>query len=208
MTRRGPSRLQLVARFLSERTGRVIDGREIEEACGGGEWNRRIRELINEFGWPIDRGRDCADLKPTQYRLREPPPHGGSLERRYRIDRSISAATRARILRRNGFTCQHCGRGAGDRNEHGGTTVLSIGHINDAYSGGSAEDHNLRVLCALCNGGEKNLAPAPPRFLKVMAVLRPADEDVQQKVLDWLSRKFASRAPAKPQQPELLNRGD
>ena len=51
---------------------------------------------------------------------------------------------------------------------------------------------NLRALCSLCNLGEKDRAPAPPQYRKIMSVLRPAREETQRMVLDFLLKKFGT----------------
>lgn len=55
---------------------------------------------------------------------------------------------RYRILRRDGFVCQICGRGQADG------VVLHVDHIKPVSKGGKTEPDNLRTLCDQCNLGK------------------------------------------------------
>lgn len=55
---------------------------------------------------------------------------------------------RYRILRRDGFVCQICGRGQADG------VVLHVDHIKPVSKGGKTEPDNLRTLCDRCNLGK------------------------------------------------------
>lgn len=59
----------------------------------------------------------------------------------------MTGSKRMRILRRDGFRCQMCGRKA---NEEDGLT-LHIDHKMPLAKGGSNSDENLWVLCSECN---------------------------------------------------------
>lgn len=49
-------------------------------------------------------------------------------------------ATRARVLQRDGHTCQRCGNPA-----------THVDHDRSVLMGGSDHEHNLQALCADCN---------------------------------------------------------
>src|SRR5277367_3338732 len=126
--------------FLLANLGRTIQGTELREVGGISEWARHVRELRDHEGYRILTHRDRADLKPGQYILmtaRQLP----------RMDRSISKELRARVLQRNGFTCQFRGAAAGDPDPfHPERKIrLTIGHIVDFSKGGKAELSNLRA---------------------------------------------------------------
>ena len=182
----------LMAQYLSDHVGEVVDGRDLMAISGGqSDYGRRIREL-RRLGFKISTRQDRADLGPRDYVLEElhaldPTPEAF---RGYVFAETISATLRAEVLARNGYMCQHCGVCAGDIGENGRPVRLHIGHIVAAADGGRAEISNLRALCELCNLGEKDRAPAPPKYRKVMTLLRSADEAVQRQVLDFLRRKF------------------
>lgn len=61
--------------------------------------------------------------------------------------RSISKALRFAILKRDGFRCRYCGRGAPD-------VELQVDHMLSVAQGGSNEESNLAAACADCNGGK------------------------------------------------------
>ncbi len=170
--------------FLLENMGRVIETKELQAAAGGAaEFARRIRELRNEEGFQILTHRDRDNLKPGQYLLETD-------KLRPAFARSISKETRAYVLDRNGFTCQMCGRAAGDVAESGRRVRLQIGHIVDKSQGGTDDPSNLRALCSDCNEGASNLTQARPDLLKVMNVVRRATRSDQLEVLKWLRGKF------------------
>jgi HNH endonuclease len=172
--------------FLLANLGRVIDGTELREASGGAsEWARRLRELRDEEGYQILSHRDRADLKPGQYLLL-------TGKRRPLVARSISKELRARVLERNGFTCQACGAAAGDPDPYnpGRTVRLTIGHIIDASRGGKVEIGNLRAECSNCNEGLQNTSLAKPSRIELLKQIRRATLDDQRAVLVWLQGKF------------------
>ena len=103
----------------------------------------------------------------------------------------MSNLTRARVLERNGYTCQMCGAGAGDKDDTGRAVRLHIGHIVDRSHGGTDALSNLRALCSRCNQGAKNIAQEPPTWTWLLAQIRRATIEDQQKALEWLRGKFA-----------------
>ncbi len=173
--------------FLQHK-GEILTSAQLQAAIGDGrtEWARRVRELRMDEGWPIETNNDASDLKPGQYRLAGDPPAPGS----YRFARTISRAQRARVLERNGYTCQSCGAGVEDKTQSGRPVKLVIDH-HEAFSyGGPDDDANLRVLCQECNGGAKNLVSAPPTWKWLMSQVRRAKREDQMKVLEQLEKKF------------------
>jgi len=124
-------------------------------------------------------------LKPGEYILL-------SAHRSPAFRREISKEVRAKVLERNGYTCQMCGAGAGDADPyHTGRTVrLTMGHIIDKSKGGDDTLDNLRAVCSNCNEGLQNVAPEKPSFITLKAQVRRATQDDQRKILDWLCNKF------------------
>jgi len=173
--------------FLSH-VGEVIDTATLADVAGIKEYARRIRELREKEGFKILSYRDRADLKPTEYLLKDPKPEP-------RIDASVSATLRAQILRRNGYTCQVCGRGAGDPDPMtpGRRVQLHIDHIRPLSEGGSNDPENLRVLCSACNAGRSNLEqPLDEAVLNILRTVRRAPRGVQRQVYEFLSTKFGA----------------
>lgn len=180
-----------ILRYLLASMRRVIEGEELRAASGNqSEWARRVRELRTEYGYRILTHRDRADLKPGQYLLETD-------ERDPRMPRFISKETRAYVLERNGYTCQMCGRGAGDPDPfHPGRKVqLVLGHIIDKNLGGTDTPENLRAVCTNCNEGLQDTAPPKPDRLELMRLLRRATVEDQLYALEWLEQKFSKIRP-------------
>ncbi len=172
--------------FLLKNIGRIIEGRELRDASGGAsEWARRVRELRDEQGYQILTHKDRADLKPGQYFIL-------TNKRRPAFARVLSKELRARVLERNGFTCQMCGAAAGDPDPyHVARTIrLTIGHIIDKSKGGRETLGNLRAECANCNEGLQNTSLPKPSRIELLKQLRRATIDDQKAALDWLRNKY------------------
>src|SRR6266511_3493949 len=107
-----------------------------------------------------------------------------------RVSHRIAGNLRARILERDGFTCQTCGRGPGDPDplQPSRSVRLHIDHIDPS---GPATENNLRTLCAACNEGRSNLS-LPSSAINVLAAVRRASRDDQLRVLTWLEHKFGT----------------
>ena len=176
----------LKAFFLANK-GLVLTSAQLQAVIGNDrtEWARRVRELRRDEGWPIETNNDDADLKPGQYRLTGDPPAPGTY-----VFHDISQAQRARILQRNGYTCQACGAGVEDKMSDGRTVRLVIDHHEARTHGGATADSNLRVLCHKCNAGAKDFTAQPPTYTRVMATVRSAKREDQFRVLEQLERKF------------------
>lgn len=180
---------QRIRDFLLANIGKVVTSHELMAAAGENvsEWARRVRELRNEEGWPIDSHNDDADLKPGEYRLVRQPPEGRDVD----FARGISTKLRAEVLDRNGFTCQMCGLTPGDLDPGTGRKVrLHIGHIVDKSLGGRDELSNLRSLCSTCNEGAKNVTQQKPSTIWLLSQIRRAGLEGQRAVLAWLGKKF------------------
>jgi len=177
--------------YFSQNVGRVLTNKELAEAAGSvTEWARRVRELRSQEGMDIQTQHDRTDLRPGEYVL-------VSLEPRPAFSASVPPAQRARILHRNGMTCQLCGAGAGEPDPYdpGKRVRLQVDHIVPMSEGGTNEDDNLRALCSACNEGRSNLQIEPSeRALNVLGVVRRAPRDVQDQVYRFLRGKF-ERAP-------------
>ncbi|MGI9306669.1 MAG: HNH endonuclease [Gammaproteobacteria bacterium] len=172
--------------FLLANTGKVLDSYELQRAAGGAvEFARRLRELRAE-GWDIATHKDDAKLKKHEYILRS-----GKQGKGVAFSRGISKETRARVLERNGYTCQMCGVAAGDTHPHNNRRAnLHMGHIVDKSKGGSDNMANLRALCSVCNEGAQNITPIPPKSVELLAAVRRADRNAQKAVYQWLREKF------------------
>ncbi|MCY4384288.1 MAG: DNA cytosine methyltransferase [Nitrospinae bacterium] len=184
---RQPSMKDLIKEHFLARQGEVVSKNELQELVyPRSEWARRIRELIREEGWPIQTQNDSADLGPGEYRLSGDPPSPGT----YDIAPSISQAQRARILERNGYTCQACGVTVDDLDPQGRPVRLQIDHHQARTHGGRTSDLNLRVLCATCNQGARNLTAEPPSWTWLLTQIRRTSREDQMQALEWLKDKF------------------
>ena len=172
--------------YFRAHVGQVIPTRTLRDVAGTSEYARRVRELRNEEGMQIVTHNDRADLRPGEYVLE-------SLEVRQGAPGGIPADQRLRILERDGYTCQVCGLGAGDRDPGNPTrnVRLQVDHIVPRSDGGSNQDDNLRALCNVCNEGRSNLV-TPPRAetINALAHVRRMPRDRQREIYDFLRKKF------------------
>lgn len=183
---RGPGSKALILAYFLQNVGKVLKSKDIQKASGGAsEWARRVRELRNEEGYQILTHKDRADLKPDEYLLE-------TEKRLPAFARNISKETRARVLERNGYTCQMCGLAAGDPDPfHPTRTVrLTMGHILDKSKGGDDSAGNLRAVCTNCNEGLQNTALPKPNKIHLLGQIRRATISDQEAVLEWLLQKF------------------
>lgn len=183
------ARKNLREHFLRH-VGEVLEADDLREVAGGiNEWARRIRELRDEDGLNILSHRDRSDLRPGQYILENATFIPTATKR------TISKETRALVLDRDGFTCQMCGAVAGEPHSHDGRkTTLHIGHIIDKVYGGTDDPSNLRALCSVCNEGISSISLERSTAEKLMIQIRRAQVSEQEKVLDWIVKKFPKKA--------------
>lgn len=171
--------------FLAN-VGKVLKTSKLRRVAGISDYQRRIRELRNEEGLQILTHNDRADLHPGEYMLVSPKP-------KPRLAQGITADQRARILQRNGMTCQVCGAGAGEPDpfDPAKKVRLQVDHIIPLNEGGTSDDSNLRTTCSACNLGRSNLfTPPDKRSINLLAHIRRAPRQVQLEVFDFLRRKF------------------
>ena len=183
---RRPGAKELLRRFLRKRVGKIVTTRELRDAAGNvTQYARRIRELREE-GWKIHTHHDDASLKPDEYKLVCEPPDT------YTPAKLLSDRERAQVLRRDGGTCQLCGRAAGDLDEQGRRVHIQAGHIEGKQQGGDTNLSNFRAECNRCNEGASQLAEAPPSRVSLMTQIRRARRDDQKHALEWLRHKFGT----------------
>jgi hypothetical protein len=182
--RKTGARQRILDYFLSRGVGVTVDKSELIAIAQISDWARRVRELRDEEGWRISSFADRGDLRPGEYVLE-------SLERNPASPRRIPSDQRARILSRDGFTCQACGLGIGDVSPINGRPIrLHIDHIKPISEGGDNTDDNLRVLCSDCNQGRSNLFHPDDAKINAMALIRKLPRNVQREVYEFLKNKF------------------
>ena len=102
----GGSARDRIARVLEARVGEVVTREEIDYVAGIREGIRRLRELRDEFGWPVDSYIDDPALRPSEYRLLSTDP----ADRRDPLQRLYPDEVRQAVFERDKYTCQVCGR--------------------------------------------------------------------------------------------------
>ena len=95
-----------IAAFLAASVGTVLTRDELDYVAKIKEGSRRVRELRDEYGWPIESHIDDRAMQPGQYRLVSADP----ADRRDTRQRLYPEDLRARIFERDNYTCQKCGR--------------------------------------------------------------------------------------------------
>jgi len=104
--RRKGSASDRIAAFLEACVGKVVSREQIDYVARIAEGGRRIRELRDEAGWPIDSHIDEAALEPGEYRLTSIDP----ADRRDPAQRLYPEQVRQEVFERDDYTCQACGR--------------------------------------------------------------------------------------------------
>lgn len=103
---RGGSARDRIGRLLEQRVGEVVTRAEIDYVAGIREGIRRLRELRDEFGWPIDSYIDDRTLRPDEYRLLSTD----AADRRDPLQRLYPDEVRQSVFERDNYTCHMCGR--------------------------------------------------------------------------------------------------
>lgn len=105
--RRKPgSGLERIASLLDASVGEVVTREQIDYVGKIAEASRRVRELRDEHGWPIESHVDDPTLGSGEYRL----PSNDPADRRDPLQRLYPEDLRQKVFERDGYTCQICGR--------------------------------------------------------------------------------------------------
>lgn len=99
---------------------------------------------------------------------------------------SISKRTRFEVFKRDGFTCQYCGKTPPG-------VILECDHVNPRANGGLDAIDNLLTACLDCNHGKSDrlLTAAPPTISDKIALL--AEKRAQMRAFDRLLRAQKAR---------------
>jgi hypothetical protein len=120
------SALQRIETFLVEMEGEVVTREEIDYVAKIAEGSRRVRELRDEHGLPINSHIDEAGLRPGEYRLVSADP----ADRRDRRQRLYPESLRERVFARDEYKCLECGRTREIALEAGDTRFyLEVHHV-------------------------------------------------------------------------------
>jgi hypothetical protein len=104
--RRSGSAKSRIQAFLTATVGQVVSREQLDYVGKIKEGSRRVRELRDEDGWPINSHIDEAALRPGEYRLLSLDPD----DRRDPAQRLYPETLRHQVFARDRFTCQACGR--------------------------------------------------------------------------------------------------
>lgn len=112
---------------------------------------RMFQEWIDEFNpddYPAEIPKEVAEMQCTVFGhicpvifVAEEETETAELRRR---GRSVPFQVRMRVVRRDNYTCQICGRHLLD-------DEVEFDHIIPFSKGGSSEEHNIRLTCFKCN---------------------------------------------------------
>lgn len=143
---------QRIERFFQANVGRVITREQVDYVSGIAEGSRRVRELRDEYGWPIASHIDEEALRAGEYRLLSAEPK----DRRDPSQRLYPEGLRQRVFERDDYTCQVCGRNRERALAAGDTRFyLEVHHrvaVADELAGLSkGERNNIENLLTLCH---------------------------------------------------------
>lgn len=103
--REGSASSRLIA-YLIANENEIVTRTELDYVARIKEGSRRLRELRDEQGWPIESHIDDPDLLPGEYRLAS----AAEEDRRDIRQRLYPENLREQVFQRDDFTCQKCGR--------------------------------------------------------------------------------------------------
>jgi 5-methylcytosine-specific restriction endonuclease McrA/biotin operon repressor len=146
------SAIDRIQAFLKSFEGEVVSRDQIDYVAKIKEGSRRVRELRDEHGWPINSHIDEPHLRPGEYRLVSADP----ADRRDPRQRLYPEGLRERVFARDNYTCGECGRNREQALAAGDTRFyLEVHHQKavaeelDALS--SDELNNEENLVTLCH---------------------------------------------------------
>jgi len=91
----------------------------------------------------------------------------------------INDKLRFEVFRRDGYTCQYCGKSATE-------AELEIDHVTPVSKGGKNEISNLKTACKSCNAGKKagNIVYKGDKLKKLLEIVPENDKDELSMVRD------------------------
>lgn len=151
--RRSGSGSSRIAAFFEASVGEVVTRKQIDYVSKIGSAARRVRELRDEKGWPINSHIDEPELRPGEYRLTSADP-ADRLDPR---QREYPEDLRRRVFERDDYTCRRCGRDRAKAQAAGDTRFYLEVHHKVAIAGdrtelSEAELNDIANLETLCHG--------------------------------------------------------
>jgi hypothetical protein len=145
------SGFERIAALLDASVGEVVTRDQIDYVGKISESIRRVRELRDERGWPIDSHVDDPTLGPGEYRLTSNDPK----DRRDPLQRLYPEGLRQKVFERDNYTCRICGRDRKKAEAAGDTRFYLEIHHKVAVADDLAEmppvernkSENLITLC-------------------------------------------------------------
>lgn len=153
LRRRGGSARSRLEALFEARVGEVVSREQIDYVAGSvKEGTRRVRELRDEAGWPINSHIDEPDLGPGEYRLLSTDP----ADRREASQRLYPENLRQKVFERDNYTCQACGKDREKALSAGETRFYLEVHHKVAMADELAtlpvhERHDISNLVTLCH---------------------------------------------------------
>jgi biotin operon repressor len=156
--RRSGSGKSRIEAFLEASVGEVVDRKQIDYVSKIGSAARRVRELRDEKGWPINSHIDEPALRPGQYRLTSADP----ADRLDPLQRQYPENLRQKVFERDDYTCRRCGRDRAKAEAAGDTRFylevhhrVALADDERALSQIELNDlENLETLCHRCHSEE------------------------------------------------------
>lgn len=150
--RREGSAVDRIAAFLEARVGSVVNREQIDYVAKIAEGSRRVRELRDERGWPINSHIEEPELDPGEYRLTSSDPS----DRRDPLQRLYPEGLRQKVFERDEYTCRVCGLNR-EKAEAAGESrfYLEVHHLvavaDELEALPKAERNKIENLITLCH---------------------------------------------------------
>ena len=140
--------VQEIYEDVADRSGPQAAWENLSAPSGYQQQTREVAEQLSKASRYLDYCRQCVvAYGPQPVRSGERTQSGGpTQERNGRI--GLSPRIRFKVLQRDNFRCQFCGRGQQDG------VKLHIDHIVPVARGGRDDEENLQTLCGECNLGK------------------------------------------------------
>jgi 5-methylcytosine-specific restriction endonuclease McrA len=156
--RRSGSGKSRIEAFLEASVGQVVDRKQIDYVSKIGEAARRVRELRDEKGWPVNSHIDESVLRPGQYRLTSVDPE----DRLDPLQREYKEGLRQKVFERDRYTCRRCNRDRAKAEAAGDTRFYLEVHHKVALAAEEGklpqaelnDIENLETLCHRCHREE------------------------------------------------------
>lgn len=163
----------------------------LEARYGRSNYARRIRKIVSEYGWQIERERRSTGANDDWYTRRSDGP-----VRAQRIRKEVSPRARLDIYERDGWKCQMCGCDVGKNQTE---TQPQCDHKIPTERDGRTIPENLQTLCTRCNLKKRqachycslpSCSNCPYAFPELFATTQPIILSAESAAkLDMLSRQ-------------------